>query len=99
MGQRAAVLAAQLSTLTAEIASLAQEADRMAARDTEQSSAGSLPRLLSVPEAARAIGVSRSLAYELVRTGELHSVEVRSRTKVPLSAVDNYVTGLMQATA
>ena len=41
----------------------------------------------SVAEAAQALGVSRTLAYELARTGQLRTVKLGRRLVVPRSAV------------
>jgi excisionase family DNA binding protein len=51
-----------------------------------------IPRaLISVSEAARVIGVSRSFAYELVASGHLTSVRLGRRVLVPISAIDDLV--------
>ncbi len=47
----------------------------------------SRPLVLNVTEAGNLLGVSRSTAYELVRTGELESVQLRRRVVVPVAAV------------
>lgn len=45
------------------------------------------PLVLTVTEAGLLLGVSRSTAYELVRSGELESVRLRRRCVVPTRAV------------
>jgi|HubBroStandDraft_1064217.scaffolds.fasta_scaffold1584354_1 excisionase family DNA binding protein len=40
---------------------------------------------LSVPEAARVLGISRALAYELVARGELPAVHLGRRVVVPVA--------------
>ena len=45
------------------------------------------PLVLHVTEAGNLLGVSRSTAYELVRSGELESVQLRRRVVVPIAAV------------
>jgi excisionase family DNA binding protein len=45
------------------------------------------PLVLTVTEAGNLLGVSRSTAYELVRTGELKSVQLRRRVVVPVAVV------------
>ena len=51
-----------------------------------------LPRaLISVNEAARVIGVSRSYAYELVASGLLTSVRLGRRVLVPVSAIEDLI--------
>jgi excisionase family DNA binding protein len=44
--------------------------------------------VVTVPEAARMLGVSRTLGYELVARGELGSVRLGRRVVVPLAAID-----------
>jgi excisionase family DNA binding protein len=45
----------------------------------------------TVEEAARAVGVSRGLAYELVRRGDLRTVHVGRRVLVPRDAVRDFL--------
>jgi excisionase family DNA binding protein len=52
----------------------------------------------TVSEAAKAIGVSRALAYELVRRGDLRTVHVGRRVLVPRDAVRDFL-GLKQEQA
>jgi len=42
----------------------------------------------SVTEAANILGISRTTAYECVRTGELPSLRLRSRIVVPVVALE-----------
>ena len=52
--------------------------------------ADALPRLLvSVTEASRALGVSRSFAYELVAEGVLRSIRLGRRVLIPVSALED----------
>lgn len=47
------------------------------------------PRLtLTVPEAAKMLGISRGLAYQLVKTGEIPSVRFGKRVLVPRLALE-----------
>jgi excisionase family DNA binding protein len=58
------------------------------ARDRRTADADEAPvALLSVREAARALGVSRSTAYLMVADGSLRSVKLRGRRFVPSSEV------------
>ncbi len=52
------------------------------------------PLLLTVVEAARLLGVGRSTAYELLASGELESVHIGRSRRVPLAAVEEFVTTL-----
>lgn len=45
------------------------------------------PLVLTVTEAGLVLGVSRSTAYELVRSGDLESVQLRRRVVVPVAAI------------
>lgn len=45
------------------------------------------PLVLTVTEAGLLLGVSRSTAYELVRSGDLESVQLRRRVVVPVRAI------------
>ena len=48
---------------------------------------------MTVVEAATALGVSRSTAYECVRTGQLRAVRLGRRLVVPRSAIDELLAG------
>jgi excisionase family DNA binding protein len=57
---------------------------------------GATPQLLlSVPEAARALGIARSTLYVLLERGELVSVSIGHRRLLPARALDDYVEHLM----
>ena len=43
---------------------------------------------ISVPEAARRLGIGKNLAYEAIQRGELPSVKVGGRILVPLAALE-----------
>ena len=47
---------------------------------------------LTVEEAARLLGIGRSLAYELVATGDLPSIRLGRRILIPRAAVDALLT-------
>lgn len=54
-----------------------------------------LPRLLLTPEqAAHALGIGRSKVYELMLTNALDSVKIGTHRRIPLRAVEDYVTAL-----
>ncbi len=57
--------------------------------ETSATSHGDLRRrTLTVEEAARVLGISRSLAYECVRTGEIPSLRLGTRIVVPAHVID-----------
>jgi excisionase family DNA binding protein len=46
---------------------------------------------LSVKEAAERLGISRSMAFKLIKRGELRSVKAGTRTLVPVAATDEFL--------
>ena len=58
-----------------------------------------LPPAVDVPTAARVLGIGRSLAYELVRTGQWPTpvVRVRKLIKIPTAALLKLVDGQQPA--
>lgn len=54
---------------------------------------------LSVEEAAVLLGISRALAYNLVRRGELPSLQLGRRVVVPRRALEDYVAAAARSTA
>ena len=48
---------------------------------------------MTVSEAARVLGISRSSAYECVRRGELRAVRLGRRLVVPRSAITELLQG------
>ncbi len=58
-----------------------------------------LPVLLVCPEdTARALGVGRTKVYELIRSGALRSVRVGGLRRVPVAALNEFVTRLEEET-
>lgn len=49
------------------------------------------PVLLTIPEAARLLSIGRTLAYELIATGELEVIHINRAARVPLDAVHAFV--------
>jgi excisionase family DNA binding protein len=47
--------------------------------------------LLSVDEAAQRLSIGRSLLYELLAAGEIHSVQVGRLRRVPASALSDFI--------
>lgn len=54
------------------------------------------PRLLlTVPEAAAALAISRSKLYELLSAGTLLSVRIDGSRRIPVAALNAYVAELL----
>lgn len=54
------------------------------------------PILYDVDEAADALRLSRSLLYELIRSGQLRTVKAGRRRLVPVSALAEYVESISE---
>lgn len=52
------------------------------------------PRLLTVPQAAAALGLGESTVHGLIRSGRLGSRKIGSARRVPLADLDAFVNGL-----
>jgi excisionase family DNA binding protein len=52
------------------------------------------PLLLTVPEAAAALAISRSKLYQLLTSGALASVRIDGSRRVPVSALHDYIARL-----
>lgn len=48
--------------------------------------------LLTIPEAAQVLGVSRSILYQLVLAGEVASIKIGRSRRVPTVALEQYVS-------
>lgn len=55
------------------------------------------PLTVTVSEAAVALGISRTTAYECVRTGELRAVRLGRRLVVPRDAITELLAGASAA--
>ena len=53
-----------------------------------------VPRLLSVEDAAEALGLSRASLYKELASGRLRSVRIARRRLVPASALGDFITTL-----
>ena len=49
--------------------------------------------LLKPVEVAEILGVSRTTAYDLIRSGDLPAIRVRGHLRVPLASVRQWVEG------
>ena len=50
---------------------------------------------VSVDEAAAMLGISRTSAYEYIRTGHLPAIRMGRRLLIPLKAIDDLLDGLV----
>jgi excisionase family DNA binding protein len=61
---------------------------------------GSAPRLLlTVPEAAAALAISRSKLYELLAAGIVPSIRIDGSRRVPVAALHAYIATLLAEAA
>jgi excisionase family DNA binding protein len=52
---------------------------------------GTMVKLLTVVEAARELGISRSKLYELLADGELASVRIGRTRRIAVSALEEFI--------
>ena len=64
------------------------------ARDDETIRMSVGPLLLTAEQAAYALSICRTKVYELMRTGQLESVQIGASRRVPVAALDEYVERL-----
>ena len=74
----------------------AADNDSSPLRPSDAGSVAAPQLLLSVPEAARALGIARSTLYVLLDRRELLSVSIGHRRLLPASALEDYVERLIQ---
>ena len=55
--------------------------------------------LLTIPEAANSLAISRSKLYELLAAGTVRSVRIDGSRRVPVEALEAYVAGLLDKEA
>lgn len=60
----------------------------------ERPSAGSGRLLYSVEEAAHLLGIGRTYMFHLVATGEVRSIKIGKRRKIPYDALQAYIERL-----
>jgi excisionase family DNA binding protein len=53
---------------------------------------GTIVKLLTVVEAARELGISRSKVYELLADGELPSVRIGRTRRISVTALEEFVS-------
>jgi excisionase family DNA binding protein len=56
--------------------------------------AGDMRLLYSVEEAAQLLGIGRTFMFELVATGQVDSLKIGKRRKVPRQALHEYIARL-----
>lgn len=95
MTDRSTEIAAALAKLASLLAD--QEQDE-AAPPAPDRTVRAMPErvLLTVEEAAEQLGIGRTTAYALVRSGELDSVRIGRLRRIPKEAIDNYAARLIQ---
>lgn len=57
--------------------------------------AAAIRLLLTPEEAATRLALSRTMIYELIRTGELRSCKVGRARRIPAGALDDFVNRLL----
>lgn len=57
------------------------------------------PVVYTVEEAAEVLKISRWKVFDLIRTNALRSVKIGGLRRIPLTAVEDYITRLMEEVA
>lgn len=70
-----------------------------AGEPTASAPAGEGPLLLTIAQAARALGIGRSTVYEMVARGELEVVHIGRAARVPAACVADLVSNLRKSSA
>jgi excisionase family DNA binding protein len=73
------------------------QADGTHRNGADGNSGGDLPLNLSVPRAARKLGVGKTKMWQLVHQGEIKSIKIGSRRVVPVDAIEAYQQSLLEA--
>jgi excisionase family DNA binding protein len=55
--------------------------------------------LLTIPEAAKALSISRSKLYQLIASGALPSVRIDGSRRIPMTSLTAYINTLMKEAA
>jgi excisionase family DNA binding protein len=63
----------------------------MALQDNDDKPPLQVKLLLTVPEAAEALGIGRSVVYELLLTGELIGIKIGRARRIPVAALETFV--------
>ena len=50
--------------------------------------------LYTIPEVTEMLSIGRTRIYDLIRTGDLHSVLIGTSRRVPAAALDDFITNL-----
>ena len=66
-------------------------------RETRSNAPDPRALLCSVEEAAAILGISRTAVFQLLKENRLRSVKIQKRRLVPLSALDQFVHDLLEA--
>lgn len=57
------------------------------------------PHCLSITDAAKALGISKSSAYKIISEGQLRSIRIGGRHVVPVASVEAFIASSLHATA
>ena len=71
-----------------------QAPDTVSAEPPVHAPGGELVLLLTVEDAGKALGISRSTMYELIGAGDLEVVHIRRSVRVPIDALHDFVRRL-----
>lgn len=76
---------------------MTNEIDDLAREAATPTFTAAAPSLLTVEDVAERLRMSRTAVFGLLRSGDLNSVQIGNRRRVPVAALDNYVASLTGA--
>ncbi len=85
--------AAEIAALIGQLAELLTDQPEP---EVDKAPPASQRTLLTVEEAAERLGIGRTLAWQLVRSGDLGSVRIGKLRRVPVAAVTEFATKLIE---
>lgn len=93
IAEAAARTRTELAALAERATELTDELERLACDVPEQRRVIT-PSLLTTAEAAASAGVGRARVYEMITSGELRSITIGKRRRIPVAAIDELIKKL-----
>ncbi|MCR3746668.1 excisionase family DNA-binding protein [Lentzea californiensis] len=94
--ERQTLRAAEIQALLGRLAELLTTSPDVDPPEVPAQRAVPEPKLLTVEEAAKRLGVSRTRMYALIGSGEVESVQIGRLRRVHVDQVDAYATHLVR---
>lgn len=93
IAEAAARIRTELAAITERATELTDELERLATAIPEQRRVIT-PSLLTTDEAAASLGIGRARVYEMIASGDLRSITIGKRRRIPVAAIDELIEKL-----